>query len=771
MKVIIKQIFIQKSIIIMYGLGLAWLLSGCSGLKHLGEGEKLYTGSRITIVSDEKPDEQQELRSELESVIRPAPNGSFLGMRPRLWFYNITGPSPRTGPGKFIRNLLGRPPVLWSQFNGNRTQRLMENRLFNLGYFDASVEFVPWEKTRKAGAEFRVQLPVAYTLGSTIVSIEESAIAQPIESLHQQSLLKPGHPYRLSNLRNERERIATALRNLGYFYFHPDFLLFRADTAVGNREVNLTLILKSNTPQFAIQPYRIRNISIDARSPFVSDTITTTQLAQAATLTNHAGFKPGTLKRTLFLQPGDRYNLRQHDLTIQHLMGLNVFRFVNLRFTRQEDAEPGWLDVNVILTPIDKRNLSLELSGVSKSNNFAGPGLTVAYNNRNLWGGAENLSINFDGSYELLMGRNTGGARTLEAGITTELTVPRIVSPFKMPVARPFIPKTRASLSFNYLSRTDAFSVRSYRTTFGYHWNRSVASQHRYNPLVFSVFSLGTISPNYQQFFSREVLLRRGLFEQFLFGSEYAWSFNSLLRKKTKHALYFNINTDLSGNLLYLFSYGFNLTNPMTTGEYGVFGQSFSQYVKTDFDLRYYLDLGSRQKLVSRLAAGVGAPWGNSNTLPYIKLFTIGGSNSLRAFQPRSVGPGSYHSPDTLSGSFDINRSGELKLEMNLEYRYDFNNVVKAAIFADAGNVWNLSEKENAPGGQFQTHTFVNQIALGTGVGLRFDFTFFILRLDLAFPLVIPSVDTPGYFQSIKPFERNWRRQNLLLNLAIGYPF
>ncbi len=759
-------------------LALVALLGSCSNMRYLEDGQQLYTGSKVILESDEKIDNKNEIISELEGVIRPQPNERFLIWRPRLWFYNIAGESPQRGLRKWMKNRIGRPPVLWEQFDGQRSQRLIENRLFNRGFFDAQVEFIPIEKEKRAKAEFRVLLPQPYTIDEIFPLDAEGEIATPINASLENTRLRQGQSYQLSRLRSERQRISRDLRDEGYFFFNPDFLVFRADTTIGDRRVNLALALSPGIPANAKKQFTIRNIYIHAEHSLDSDRsgapADTLYLGEGYYIISNNGlFKTSTLQRAVFFEKGKIYNTQDHDLTINHLMGLNVFKFVNVRFTEVSDNDTPQMDVNVFLTPMEKKSLGVEVRGVSKSNDFAGPGLTASFTNRNFLRGAEQFSLNLDGAYEMLLGRSeTRRASSTELGITSELTIPRFVAPFGIGEIYPFfVPRTRIVLGLNYLNRTDAFSVYSIRSQFGYQWNQSVALQHRFNPFVFNIFTLGTIAPEYEDFFTQEVLLRRGLFEQFLLGSEYSFYYNSQLKGRRKHAWYFNYNIDLSGNTLYLLFDGLGLGEKQDDGGYGILNQSFSQYTKTDFDLRYYLDMGHGQRIASRLIAGVGIPYGNSTTLPYVKLFTIGGSNSIRAFQPRSLGPGAYNPPDTMMTTFNIYQSGEIKLELNVEYRFDLSNIVKGALFADAGNIWNLEEREGAPGGQFKSSEFLNQIALGTGAGLRFDFTFLILRLDLAFPLAVPFDDSPGYFQPIRPLERSWRRDNLVLSFAIGYPF
>ncbi len=754
------------------------MLSGsCSSTRYLDEDQKLYTGSDITIESEEKVENKKELVSELNRAIRPQPNERVFWWRYRVWFYNVAGEDPRDPLRKWMKNRIGREPVLWADFDGQRTVRLLENRLFNRGYFDAVVTFEPLEKEKKASAKFHLNLPPPFRISEVLPLDDSREIAEFINASMENSLLQEGQIYRLSKLREERERISKHIRDEGFFFFNPDFVIFRADTTVGNREVKLALSLNPAMPQNAFQPYTIRNTVINANHTLETDP--SRQSSDSISLDNNVLlinnddlFKPATLERAVFFENNKLYNTRDHDLTLNHLMGLGVFKFVNLRFSEVNEADTPMLDLQVQLTPMEKKNLGVELRGVSKSTGFIGPGLTLSFSNRNFLGGAEHFSINLDGAYEVLMGAGDRRATSLEAGVGSELTIPRFVAPFGFSDINPlYLPRTKISLSFNYLSRTDAFSVTSFRSQFGYEWRQSTTSNYRLFPLVFNVFYLGTISEQYEEFFSREVLFRRGLFEQFLLGSEFSSYWNTQLRGQQKHAWYFNYNLDLSGNLAWLLLHGLSLGQESEEGDYEIINRSFSQYSKTDFDVRYYLDMGNGQKLVSRLAAGIGIPYGNSSTLPYIKLFTTGGSNSIRAFHPRSLGPGSYSSPDTLVGSFDIYQSGDIKLEFNLEYRYEMTRIIKGAIFADAGNVWNLRERENVPGGKFDSSEFLNQVALGTGVGLRLNFTFFILRFDLAFPLAVPYDDSPGYFQSIKPLESQWRRDNLVLNLAIGYPF
>jgi outer membrane protein insertion porin family len=805
--------------------GMVWivlvlLFSGsCTGLRHLDPDQLLYTGSRVSVepVGESIPN-KGEVKSELEAVIRPEPNTRILISRPRLWIYNIMGETGERGIGHWIQTNLGRPPVLFEDVDTDRNARLMQNRLYNMGYFDGEVDYQVRERTRRASVDYHISVKPPYRIRNIFKPEGDIPVIGEINLAMQESILESGQIYRLQSLRDERDRIDRYLKELGYFYFHPDYLIFIADSTAGDRMVDLYLRIKPAAPPMALVRYTIRNIYIDTGSRETVDfevedtgqdpddsedngqeaasfgeyapetgvpenpdeeTVTSEEPGQEPPKQINEGvyivagedyLKPHVLNRAVFLEQGQIYANRDRRRTLSYLMGLEIFRFVNLRFNPVAN-NPGnnYLDARIMLIPLERRAVSTELRGVSKSNDFAGPGITGTYLNRNLLGGAEQLRISIDGAFETLLGET--GVNSVEAGLTTELKIPRLI-PFDIGWIIPeLIPATRMSMSLNYLNRTDAFSLASFRSEFGYLWNPSLRTQQRLTPFVFNVFRLGSVAPEYEELFDRDALLRRGLFEQFILGSQYSYLYNSQLDGISNEDWYFNLNLDVAGNSLWMATNYLGIGSTDGEGARQILGQSFSQYGKADFDFRYYVNIGSDTRLATRFIAGIGVPYGNSTTLPYTKLFTIGGTQSIRAFHPRRLGPGSYTPPEELETAFNIFQAGEIKLEMNMEFRYAFSNIFKGAIFADAGNIWNLQEDEDVPGGRFEYPGFLQEIALGTGLGLRLDFTFFLLRLDLAFPLFDPRDAAGDFFQPVRPLDSQWRRDNLVFNLAIGYPF
>jgi outer membrane protein insertion porin family len=480
-------------------------------------------------------------------------------------------------------------------------------------------------------------------------------------------------------------------------------------------------------------------------------------------------FSKRVINESIFMRPGQYYNIDDHNRTLNYLTSLRVFRFVNIRF-RPTEGDNNTLEVRILLTPMDRKSISAEVRGVTKSNSFAGPGISTAFTNRNFFGGAEDFRFSLNASYEAIVGSRERPATTLETGGEVSLTFPRFVLPDFIPrPGKVLSPKTSITLGGNFLSRSDAFDLTSLYLKFGYSWNRTIEIYHRFNPWVLNVFSLGRVHPDAEGQLINDVLLRQALFEQFIIGAEYSFSYNTQLSGKSRNDYYFNLNLDASGNRSYLFAR--YITGGNTEEGLTILGQSFAQYFKPDFDARYFRQLDKKVRLATRLIAGVAIPYGNSGRLPYMKQFTIGGSNSIRAFHPRSLGPGAYLPPDSLAGRFNIHQAGEIILEANVEFRFDHSSIFKTALFIDAGNVWRLRIDENTPDGKFFMNSFPAQVAMGAGFGIRLDLNFFLLRFDFAVPLAIPYRDDNGYFQPIEPLRGQWWADNLRFNLGIGYPF
>lgn len=427
------------------------------------------------------------------------------------------------------------------------------------------------------------------------------------------------------------------------------------------------------------------------------------------------------------------------------------------------------LNTYYYLTPLPKKSLKLELNGSTKSNNLTGSQISVSWRNRNTFKAGELLTITALGGFEVQYSGQLAGYNTYRGGLEANLAIPRFVVPFlNLNTKSGFVPKTNILLAYDLLNKQKLYSLNSFRASYGYTWKESIRKEHQLNPVSINYVQPVNVTAVYLAAIDTNPTLQKAIDKQFILGSTYSYTYNPLTGNGVPSGIYFNGNIDLSGNIAGLIS-GADLKNGKTVS---IFNAQFSQYVKADVDVRYYVKAGNNSVWASRLIAGVGYPYGNSSSLPFIKQFFIGGNNSLRAFRSRSLGPGTYlGARDTITRFFP-DQSGDIKLEMNTEYRAKLFSVINGAIFFDAGNIWLYNKDPQKPGAEF-TGQFLKQLAVGTGVGLRADVSFLVLRLDVAFPLRKPWLPD-GQQWVIKQIDLgngSWRRDNLILNIAIGYPF
>lgn len=747
----------------------AALLMGCSNTAYLPEGEMLYLGSNLTIESEGDVPNEGGVEDDLELTMKPEPNDKLFGLfRFKLWLYNMG------------LETLGEPPVLFSAVSPDITAAAMRNILINWGFFDGEVSYAVDKAEKTAEVDYMVRVKPPHTIRYVTVAGDSSMLMQRIHYSMTESELAPGEPYSLAQLKAERDRIDGVLKDEGYFYFGPDYLIFEVDSTVGNRQVDLTLKLKDQVPPEAKKVYVMNDVTVFAGYSLDRDSAMvnadTTRIDSYNYIDADKRFDPRVILGSVYLKPGEIYARRNHNLTLSRLMNLGVFKFVNVRFkdVTPPGAQTGSLNCTVYLTPVLMKTIRLELQAVSKSNNLAGPVFESSFRNRNFLSGAEIFILKLNGSFEIPVSGKQSGLNSYEVGASTELQVPKFITPFPVHTASGFVPKTRFMIGVDLLSRIQYFNLTSLNFTFGYQWKESLTKSHELNPLSMTISHLSRTTEKFDKLISNNPILRRSFEEQFILGPNYAFTYNDQLIAEKKNHVYFNGTIDLSGNLLYLMGKMFGKGTPTEESPFRVFGVPFSQYSRFAVDLRHYLNSADNTTtLASRIVGGIGVPYGNSTSLPYFKQFFIGGTNSIRAFDARQLGPGSYKTPDSLAENAFVDQSGDIKFEMNMEYRFPIVSILKGALFVDAGNIWLLHDDPQKPGGTFHLSSFLDQLAVGSGFGLRLDISFVVLRFDLAWPLRKPYLAESNRWviDQIRFWNPDWRKDNLVLNIAIGYPY
>lgn len=772
------------------------MLTGCTAMKLVPEGRVLYTGSDIELVPEGRLTAKKRIKELLDANILPKPNTKILGMRPGLWFFYKAGNPEKKGLRRFIRNKLGQTPVYMSDIDAEQISQVLEAHLINNGFFRSKVSSEVETKGKKGSVTYIARVYQPYRIRDISFPSMDTLFTN-IDSVKDDSYLKRGQRYNLERLKAEQERLEAALENLGFFYFDDRHLIFEADSTVGEKQVDLTLSVEHGVPQKAKRIYRIGEVSVYPDYTLSPDTVTvaadTAIVDGYHYIDRNDHYRPETITKVINFKPGMIYRDIDREYTLRHLMSLGSFKFVDIRFT-ESPQDSFLLNTDIYLTPHLRKSIRGEIQMVSKSNNFVGPGLTVRFTNRNFLRGSEQFQVTASTSYEVQFGSNIPNPlNSFEFGIESGLSIPRIISPFNVNYpSRRYLPTTELNLGFRLQQRIGFFRLNSFSLAAGYVWRENTLKTHELYPIDISYVRLGNTSKEFQALLDRNPLLEGSFQDQFISGSRYSYTLNTQVNEDRQNAFsdrpfersqfYFNGNVDVAGNLMNLLQSTFTSPEGDSTK---VFGIPYAQFVKGDVDFRYYLNFDKNNKVATRIIFGTGYAYGNSKTLPYIKQFSIGGSNSIRAFPARTVGPGTFdlrtltppqdppgEDPQRNARLF-IDQRGDIKLEANVEYRFNIVGFLNAAIFIDAGNIWLIRADEERPGGMFDKNDFLNELAVGTGAGLRFDFNFFVLRFDLAFPLrkaYLPENER-WIFDQIDFASPSWRSDNLILNIAIGYPF
>lgn len=741
-----------------FTVALVMLLAGCSTIKSVPENDALYTGARIKMTRTEVSSKQKKaLQSTLEDLSRPKPNSRILGIPFKLWMYNL---GSKKGLGAWLRRKYGEAPVLLSEVKLGRNAGILDNYLENRGFFQAKVQGDTTVKGKKASAEYTVSTGPEYKIKSITFPADSGILGSTIRATQSKTLLVPGAPFNLDLIKGERTRIDIELKEQGFYYFSGEYLLIETDSTVGNYAVDLYIQVKPETPVEARQTYEINNVYIYPNYN-LSTISPDTNLANAElyrggyyVIDSSKLFRQRVFEQSMQFLPGDLYSRKDHNTTLSWLINLGSFKFVKNRFEAVLDSTK--LNAFYYLTPLPKKSLRAELTGTSKTNNLVGSQVTLGWRHRNIFRGAEHLSLNLFGSTEVQVSGNFGKSNPYRVGGELTLSIPRFVVPFLDIRGRSeFVPRTNLQLGYELLNRQNLYTLNSFHGNLGYTWKESLQKEHQLNPLTFNYVRPLSIAQQYLDSIAKYPSLAKIVEEQFIVGTTYNYSYNELAGSNRRTGIYFNGLLDIAGNIAGLVN-GSNWKN----GEVGtLFGVKFAQFAKVEVDLRYYKRIDQRSQWVNRLILGFGYPYGNSRQLPFVKQFFAGGNNSLRGFRSRTVGPGRYTPPnrDNPAVLFLPDQSGDIKLEFNSEYRPKLFSIVEGALFVDAGNVWLLNEDPLKPGAKFSS-SFLKELAIDAGFGLRLDFTILLLRLDFAFPLKVPYLDKIP-------------NNNMVFNLAIGYPF
>lgn len=633
----------------------------------------------------------------------------------------------------------------------------MVNFLNNKGFFHAMADAkIVTSRKNKSKAIFTIKTGPQFKISTVTLKKDTSRIYRDIESDFRKSLLKQGAPYNLDLIKAERSRIDRMLKEKGYYFFNPDYILVIVDSSIGNNKVDMYVELKhDDIPEEAYNVYVLNNIFIYANYQLHGHHQDTNK-ENAVTVDSYhlidskRNFHRSVFSNTLTVEQGDKYSLDDQNTTISRLVNLGVFKFVK---NRLEPVDDTLLDVYYYLTPYPKKAIRLEVGAVTTTDNRTGTRGSISWRHRNAFKGAEQFRFTVNSGIETQISNVTRRSDIYTFGTEASLAFPRFVVPFwRIHTLSRYLPRTIVKLKYQFETEQTLVNIHSFTSSYGYDWKPEPRKEHQLYPINLTYVTTDTLN-NSDQF---HLLYTSLFFNGIILGPTYEYTFNSQLGTSPRNGFYFDGLIDLSGNILGLIEGADISKNPQT-----LFGSTYAQYVKLQPDLRYYWHLSNISTFVVRGLMGIGIPYGNSNQLPNVKQFWAGGNSDLRGFPSRLVGPGTFNGVALANvNNIYLQTLGDLKLEFNAEYRRKIYKAINGALFTDVGNIWLYRDNPSFPGGAF-TSAFLSQLAVDVGIGARLDFTILVLRLDLGFPVRKPW--SPVYNAP------SW--SGAILNVAIGYPF
>ncbi len=769
------------------------LLVACSTTKHLPEGEVLYIGQKPTIVENRSTTSLGETTlEEVNAALDKAPNNSILGIRMPfpvgLWVYNGFQKYEK-GLGRWIFNRFASQPILLSTVNPDIRVKAATNLLHDYGYFNGTVSYQTFyhpKDSLKAQVQYTVDMRNPYFI-DTVYYLGFSERTQRIMELgRRRSLISPGEQFNVTDLDGERTRISELLRNVGCYYFRPDYLTYQADTTmVPGGHVQLRMMPVPGMPSVADKPFYLGRKTVEIlgkNGEAPNDSVDYKNLriyyhdklrVRPNMLYRWIDYKNFRYKRQVEDSAGmsrrrsaeSLYSLYRQTRVQERLANVGIFRYMEMQFTPRDTAfVSDTLDVN-IRTALDKPyDAELDFNVKMKSNNQAGPGAAFTLTKKNVFGGGESWNVKLNGSYEWQTGKDRSSLmNSYELGISTSLIFPRVVFPRMGGNEYDFPATTTFRLYADQMNRAKYYKLLAFGGNVTYDFQPKSTMKHSITPFRLTFNVLRDPTEAFEQLQAENPALYVSLRNQFIPAMEYTFTYDNGAMRRRRNPIWWQTTVASAGNVTSTIYRIFG--QPFSQKEKKMMGVPFAQFLKLNSELRYHYRIDRNQMIASRLAAGAVWSYGNMTTAPYTEQFYIGGANSVRAFAARNIGPGGYP-PDKDNKYSFINHVGDIRLEANVEYRFRIVSDLHGAVFLDAGNVWLMREDKDRPGGEFTLKDFPNQIALGTGLGIRYDMDFLVFRLDWGVALHDPyNTDKSGYY-NIPRF-----KDSMALHFAIGYPF
>lgn len=747
------------------------LVGSCSSTSSVPEGDQLYIGLKpIEYKEYEKNDHFYAVQEEVEAALATAPNGAFFGssyhrtIPYKLWIWNNFSNS-ETKLGKWIAKTFGSAPVLMSWVNPELRTSVAQSVLRNHGYLGGTVSYMVEQQKnpKKAKIAYTVNMNELSTV-DTLEYVNFPSLSDSLIRLHaDEARIKPGDPFDVSALDAERSRLSTLFRNNGFYYYQPSYASYLADTLAVPGKVHLRLQLADNIPAAANHKWYIGKMNVNIMKQSMEqlrDTFTYRRLTLAFN-----GRKPPIrarlLLRHLRLLPKQQFSYDAYMESADRLSNSGQYSSVQFAFTPQDTtALCDTLDMTVSCVLNKPYEAYVETNYSNKINGRTGPEIVVGFKKKNAFRGGEVIDLNLHGAYEWQTNGQGSDYNSYEYGTDLSVSFPRMIVPFLKPYRYYNTPTTTVRASTNVVNRPGYFKMHTASGDWTYKWQPTDRKKHEFSPLTIKYQHLTYATHKFDSIMYANPYLYATM--QDIFIPKMIYSFTYTSPKKYRNPIYWNITASEAGNIL---SLGY-MAAGKKWGDEGkeMFKNAYAQFFKIESDFTKTWATGLKSQLVGHINVGLVYSYGNMKATPYSEQFYVGGANSIRAFPVRSVGPGSYYT-DVARLSY-LDQTGDMKFLANLEYRFNLFGNLYGAAFLDAGNVWGLKDDGYRSGARFKLKNIAKEMALGTGVGVRYDLEFLILRLDWGVGLHMPYDTGKGGYYNIRRF-----KDSHSLHLAVGYPF
>lgn len=773
---------VKYRIVVIVASWIAMSLSSCNTFKYVPDNQYLLSRSKISI------DNKSINKLELKAYLKQRPNTKILGFwRFHLGLYNLSSQKNEEG----LLKRIGEAPVIYNPFLTQKSKEEFERFMHNKGYYQAKItDTVIYKKKKKAEVYYSIIANSPHLIQSYKSEVLDDSIRTYARGDSAKTLIKLNGIFDTDVLAAESKRVINSYQNKGFYRINKNEIYFEADTLKTPNRVNLKLVVdKVNTSDDPAivkksdhQRYTFRNFyfhtDYESQKRLLSEEGTETIAEKNDTLRmgnqyfiskGKMKYNPELLMNMNHINDKGYYSVDLVERTYNDLFSLRLFKLINIRFVetnKTDSAGNPTLDCIIQLSPSVRQSYSVSLEGTNSLGNFGLAG-NLGYQHKNIFKGGELLDVVLLGATEKQNFRNgqLSSFNSLESGVTTMITLPKFLAPIRTKsFFRYSTPQTLMSLSYNFQRRPD-YTRTIIRASLGYQWKSSDYTTHRINLVDLNMVKMFAYD---SAFVSRieNLYIKSSYTDHSIAAWNYTYTRNTQNIQKRSNYSYTRASFETAGTLLHGISKLFDLkphpSDTLGTMKYFFLGTPFAQYVKSDFEYRRGLLIDKSNAVVFRTFAGIVIPFGNSDQVPFERKYFTGGANGIRAWPVRTLGPGSYKAnPNEFP-----NQSGDIKLEANAEYRFAMIGTFEGALFADMGNIWSL--KDNRPGAEFNISRFYKEIAIGTGIGLRYDFSFVIIRVDLGIKVHDPSQDVGARWIAASNM---LKKDNLNVAFAIGYPF